>query len=229
MTLEALYHSLPKLATIYGFVAAYREISAPNMESLYVCMVKQSSNQPFHVVHLSEWEVVSFLGQEDYHAPAVDSATSAYPEFTIHTFTAPVAFNAIDAQLRELTDHGWSGMWNQLKDSTGNLIGWVNEKIQAVCISHNDDLYRYRQNEILVDGGGFRLKGICDDYEFDTITPLRIGFVSDELVESGSYERGHDAAQDVHDWQATKHTRLSELDSVDAYDEQCSQMTAEAL
>lgn len=210
------YNNLPKLATVYGFVAAYITTVNRDGDLSYLCVFKSSMNQPWNVVSFASWEIAAFY-DHSRSEQAINEACELFPDFKIVQLPKPISLESIDPQLLKNTGHGFSGHWMTLKTPMGT-IGFKNEQEKVIAIDHDDDLFRLQQVDIILDGAGFNLVGIRDDYQYGQFTPMQYGFASIELVESKSIERAQDLADEIRTWNKNKHQRITMINTVAEWD-----------
>lgn len=213
--LNTCYSKLPKLATIYGFVAAYVTTVNADGDNAYLCLHKNSMNASWGVVSLAAWEIASFY-DHSRSDQAISEARQLHPDFTIVQLPLPICLESIDPQLRKATGHGYSGAWGSF-NSTMGFTGFQNLKQKIIAIEHDDDLFRHQQHDIILDSSGLNIAGFYEDYEYSQQSTLKYGFISQELYDSKNIELALDIADEIRTWHNERHQRITVVNTVDEW------------
>lgn len=203
-TNQNIYLAAPKVATIYGSVAALIKQENDSYECLFYfrrewCTCLLSSKEVV-TVHHSEQAALS-VGNAIH-----EMAEQFSVEHKLLTLSMPLTLSPLSSQLKELTGEGYNCSWERIYNSQGNAIGEVNHGLKVAVAFHSDDLLKHSQRVITADSSGFNLEPLRSDYVYNLITPVQHGFASESV---NTLEAAQELANQVREWDRTKHNRLT--------------------
>ncbi|WP_318515557.1 hypothetical protein [Photobacterium leiognathi] len=212
--LDTVFENLNKVTTIYGFTAAAIACVIDD-QTQYLSLFKSASNSPWRVVMLEASEIAGFE-DKNISVATFNAMAAQYANWKIIQLPFTAGQKSLDSQLSKLTGCGWSSKW---KFDNGALI---NESIQTVAIYHHADLLTKSFTPLLVDDAMFQIEGLVNaEREFNNVSIIRWGCTPHELLTAKADITDSVAilADKIRDWHKTKHNRITEIETIEQWDD----------